>query len=176
MHRPFGVSLEVWDRFWSKVEPGENGCLEWTASHNGRGYGRCQINNRMRPAYHWTYEWNGGVIPDGMEIDHICENPKCVNPSHLEAVTPTENKHRRIGRTSQCRRGHEYTDANTYICKDGDRRCRECMRMVQREYYTGRWEDDSRKEYVAAWEEQHKKDRRAYKAEWYKRKKLSIAS
>src|SRR5690606_34662377 len=35
-------------------------------------------------------------IPYGYEVDHLCENTSCVNPAHLEAVTPEEHR-RRIG-------------------------------------------------------------------------------
>ena len=32
-----------------------------------------------------------GSIGDGLVIDHLCRNPRCVNPDHLEPVTTAVN-------------------------------------------------------------------------------------
>lgn len=45
-------------------------------------------------AYRLTYEWFIGPIPDGLQIDHLCGQPSCVNPEHLEPVTLRENVQR----------------------------------------------------------------------------------
>jgi len=54
------------------------------------GYGRYL----KQSAHRLWYERRYGPIPEGMEIDHLCRNTSCVNPDHLEAVTPVENKRR----------------------------------------------------------------------------------
>jgi hypothetical protein len=36
-----------------------------------------------------------GDIPDGMTVDHVCFNPLCVNPDHLQLLTRSENAARK---------------------------------------------------------------------------------
>lgn len=55
-----------------------------------------RINPVNRAAHRVAYEEFRGPIPEGLEIDHRCRNPMCINPEHLEAVTPQENKARRV--------------------------------------------------------------------------------
>src|SRR5207247_4303104 len=63
-----------------------------------------------------------------------CEARSCVRPDHLTAVTHRENllaSNTLAGinaRKTHCKRGHEFDKANTYICKEGKRMCRQCKR------------------------------------------------
>ena len=82
-------------RFWSKVDK-TNECWEWTASTTGNGYGQFWINGKLTGAHRVSYEMEYGPIPDGLQIDHLCENKLCVRPSHLEAVTQQENLRRAV--------------------------------------------------------------------------------
>lgn len=76
--------------------------------------------------------WAGGRIPDGHQVDHLCRRPGCVNPNHLEAVTPRENTLRGVGPTARlsavthCPKGHPYSGENLAIRPTGSRRCRAC--------------------------------------------------
>jgi len=86
---------DYYEKFWSRVDLSRD-CWEWSASRNAQGYGQFAMNGKTRSAYRVSYEWLVGGIPDGLEIDHLCRNPSCVNPSHLEAVTHTENVRRGV--------------------------------------------------------------------------------
>ncbi|WP_249139118.1 DNA (cytosine-5-)-methyltransferase [Actibacterium sp. MT2.3-13A] len=83
------------ERFWSKVEKTES-CWDWTAALNEKGYGIFWSNDQDRSvrAHRFAYEQIDGEIPDGLELDHLCRNRKCVNPAHLEPVTGKENTRR----------------------------------------------------------------------------------
>ncbi len=92
--------LPLIDRFWAKVDKtGE--CWLWRGAHVPKGYGQFAIERRPVYAHRFVYELVVGSIPDGMQIDHLCRTPACVNPDHLEAVTPAENLRRaRVARSA----------------------------------------------------------------------------
>jgi hypothetical protein len=81
-----------------------------------------------------------GPIPEGLTIDHLCKNPGCVRPDHLEAVTMRENIRRGSWASrTHCINGHEYTEENTYRMPSGYRDCRRCI------YLRGRKRDERRR-------------------------------
>ena len=86
------------ERFWNKVDKKEDGCWEWTASVRGYGnlYGQFRLGKRTVSAHRFAYELVVGEIPEGMVLDHLCRNTKCVNPSHLEPVLQRVNCQRGI--------------------------------------------------------------------------------
>lgn len=73
---------------------GRGSCWEWTGLKNVRGYGRINVAGTMQLAHRATYSALRGPIPEGLELDHLCRNPSCVNPDHLEPVTHAENVRR----------------------------------------------------------------------------------
>jgi hypothetical protein len=123
-------------------------CLEWTGALNDSG------GKRNRPAYPMiTFDkmrWQGnrlvymlskGHLIQKMQVCHTCDNTKCLNPEHLWQGTNQQNvdDKMRKGRHHQknqthCKRGHEFTDENTYKTTRGSRSCRVCLRALWRKY------------------------------------------
>lgn len=107
-------------------------CLLWTAGRDADGYGKFKVDGRTVRAHRWLYEHWIGPIPDGLELDHLCRTPACVNPAHLEPVDARTNTLRGNNpaalnaRKTHCKRGHEFDDKNTYAPPSGGRICRRC--------------------------------------------------
>lgn len=143
------------DRFMAKVKVLNNGCWEWQGSKMATGYGNFHTAGREGKhikAHRWSYQYFVGPIPKGYDIDHVCRNPSCVNPSpkHLEAVDHRTNMLR--GNTiaaknlakTHCIHGHEFTRENTRITREGFRKCRTCEKIKDSKRLNG-WERDRRK-------------------------------
>ena len=115
-----------------------DGCWLWTAGLFQSGYAQISIKNKTYRAHRISYEFWKGKIPEGLVIDHLCRNKSCINPNHLEAVTPSVNVKRgitiRIPKT-HCKQGHLYNKENTYIEPNGHRHCRICGRKWNQELY-----------------------------------------
>ena len=126
------------DRFWGNIVE-KDGCWVWGGTTFSSGYGSI-YDGKTRRVHRWSYEHFVGPIPDGLVIDHLCRNILCVNPEHLEPVTPGENTKRGLRGVlrTHCAQGHEMTEDNTYMAsKSGgytQRVCRTCQNIWQKEF------------------------------------------
>src|SRR5438105_140221 len=140
----------VAERFWAKVDRFDpDHCWEWTGGRSDTGYGSLNLgrdgSRRSVSAHRFAYELLIGPIPAGLVTDHLCRNRMCVNPKHLEMVSPRTNVLRskpyggaqppRAPTPTHCPAGHPYTEANTAFDKSTHKRhCRTCHRERQRKY------------------------------------------
>lgn len=93
-------------RFMDKVKRNENiECWEWCAAKDKDGYGTFQFagiyrkeKREKRRAHRVSYEIFHGEIPAGMIVCHRCDNPSCVNPSHLYLGVTKENVADRVAK------------------------------------------------------------------------------
>jgi len=125
-----------------------NGCWVWSGYTKGKdGYGRISVLGKKILAHRASYEFfNDTKIPDGLEVDHLCRNRKCVNPKHLELVTHSENAKRGMTgkvpcsshftqennpntKKTHCPKGHLYSSENTRIV-NGKRVCIACNKLA----------------------------------------------
>ena len=123
--------------FWRKVHAREDGCWEWVAARDKLGYGKFWSGTRLMFAHRWAYEQLIGPIPRGLEPDHLCRFPSCVNPTHIELITHRENIRRgyaSVPLKTHCAKGHPYSGSNLYIKPDGGRECRTCHRAWGRNW------------------------------------------
>lgn len=127
------TQVDPWDRLMAKCEQGDlhtDGTRCWVLREKGNnsGYGSFWLGGEHMTAQRaaWILH-HGEQIPEGLEIDHLCKNRRCVNPLHLEAVTHQTNLSRGSrAQQTHCKRGHEFTPENTRRSKRGERICRTC--------------------------------------------------
>lgn len=123
------------ERFWTKValEASGDDCWRWTGAKSRNGYGRFyDESGRVVQAHRWAYGYVVAPVPDELVVDHLCRNPGCVRPSHLDPVSQASNATRGLDvgrpRVETCRKGHPLTDDNVDVRPDGGRRCSQCRR------------------------------------------------
>lgn len=130
-------------RFWSRVEKTHE-CWNWVGGKTPEGYGQMSVPSLRRPfmAHRIAYELLIGPIPMGLHLDHLCRNPGCVNPAHLEPVTCKENVLHGVGLTAKnarkthCAKGHSLAEGLFYTRKDKTQRyCKICAGNAQRRYH-----------------------------------------
>lgn len=124
------------ERFWPKVDKQEDGCWIWTAGKDWDGYGIFSEGGRSHRAHRWSYEECVAPIPNDLVLDHLCRVVSCVNPDHLEPVTPRVNFCR--GETNatkvRCKWGHPLWGRNLIVQPSGKRNCRKCGNESTRRY------------------------------------------
>lgn len=103
-------------RFWSKVDKTAT-CWNWTGARDPNGYGRFGIRGRrLALAHRFAYELVNGTVPGALFLDHLCRNPSCVNPDHLEPVTHRENVMRGVvPNRGMCRKGLHPMTPETWV-------------------------------------------------------------
>lgn len=117
-----------------------SGCWEWSGAKDERGYGVWSRKGyRGCAAHRHVYELLKQTICPGETLDHLCRNPSCVNPAHLEETSSRENTLRGATIAAQnaakthCKHGHPLDEANTYHRLDRPagrgRQCRTCYRL-----------------------------------------------
>lgn len=108
----------------SNITEGDGGCWLWTRSKSPDGYGWASLKNKTYQAHRLVYRLVIGEPPEGTVLDHLCRVRHCVNPAHLECVSPIENLLRspitQAGMTV-CAKGHELS----WIRRQ--RRCLTCL-------------------------------------------------
>jgi hypothetical protein len=130
-------------RLWRYVSrDAQTGCWNWTGTLCPQGYGRIYTCGRLHGAHRLAFELHyGTALPFWADVDHLCHNPACVNPEHLEAVSHRENMRRRrpvVSRT-HCPHGHEWLPGSyTTNATSGARICLVCNRARCRADYRRR--------------------------------------
>lgn len=127
-------------RFWAKVEKTER-CWIWIGALRNN-YGRFGLTPKVIvQAHRFAFENLIGPIPEGLHLDHLCRNTRCVNPDHLEPVTSKTNTQRGKAGTkdaikTHCPKGHPYEGDNLeFHLSEGKRRCRTCRNEQARARY-----------------------------------------
>jgi hypothetical protein len=122
------------ERLSTRIELDANGCWVWQGPKDQKGYGRTFVGSRTdgtrksEKTHRMAYIFWVGPIPEGLTVDHLCENKPCCNPDHLELVTSAENTRRASERRETCRRGHSRKE-HAYLYEGAGRRfwvCRVC--------------------------------------------------
>ena len=129
------------DRFWAKVDKvtDPNGCWLWTAYRTKQGYGTFNINGKHHKAHRIAYWLFHGEIPLGLCILHKCDNPSCVNPSHLRQGTNADNvqdsiiKNRRANRKGELNGRAKLSESDINVIKTRIN-SNECQATIAKDY------------------------------------------
>ena len=116
------IAAGVVERFWARVVPEPNtGCWLWSGSFFPEGYALLSVDTRPVGAHRISFQIAGGELIHGMHLDHLCRNRWCVNPDHLEQVSPRENTRRGhspsaiLSVSGVCSKGHPLSGANVRV-------------------------------------------------------------
>jgi hypothetical protein len=125
---------------YAKGEPDE--CWIWLGKPISTGYGRIKQRGQTIRAHRLALVLKlGRDLGPGKVPNHMCGNPPCVNPAHLQESTPRENTLHGNSFASEnltktrCSKGHELTEENCMpsACARGKRHCLICDRDTSRE-------------------------------------------
>ena len=142
-----------------------SGCWEWCGYVSKHGYGQFSYKKKSWKAHRIVYLLFSGDLKEGLEIDHLCRNRKCVNPKHLEQVTRAVNVYRGLSpiavfmKRNECSKGHKYTPENTYKRPNDPKRfCKICRRETYNRMYANRQPEITKKRRQRAKELKLKKE------------------
>lgn len=116
-------------------------CRIWQRHIDKYGYAVASTPAGPRMALHLIYEREHGPLPAGHVLERLCGVRACVHPDHARPATraelfnPDNAPTQIVRRTGICLHGHAMTPENTIVAKNGDRKCRTCFNLRQREYY-----------------------------------------
>ncbi len=125
-------------RIWPRVVINKDLCWLWQGASQ-HGYGSVRINNKPTSLHRFTYSLFKKRLENGKELDHLCRNKSCCNPSHLEQVTHKENVFRgnapcvALAARTHCKHGHQFSGSNMiiqYYKGRPFRRCMACARAI----------------------------------------------
>ena len=133
--------MTVIEKFWSKVNK-TDGCWLWIGCTSKQGYGQFSVcRSKLVVAHRFSFELANGSIDRSLVIDHVCRVRNCVNPAHLRQVTHVQNVLENSLSLpalnllkTHCKRGHEFTEANTYPVPGGGRNCRTCRNIASQRF------------------------------------------
>lgn len=127
------------ERLWSRVDSsgGTYACWPWMGARFHFGHGAIKVNGRPWGAHRIAWELENGPVPEGQNVQHICDNPPCCNPRHLYVGTPRENG-RDMAIRNRVRRGEQAPNARLTesIVLTARRRCAagEEIREIARDF------------------------------------------
>jgi len=93
------------ERFWKRTEKTDK-CWYWRGRIARNGYGMYSTGTRTNMAHRFAYTDVVGAIPNGYQLDHLCHNRACVNPSHLRLATNKQNNENPAGLNSNNTTGY----------------------------------------------------------------------
>lgn len=139
MPTPWDLPARIRDRV--RIDAASD-CWLWIGARNERGYGRLSADGRLQGAHRVVYELLQAKIPaETPHMDHLCCHPPCVNPKHLEPVTPQENATRSANYLQKgpfpC--GHPRAEENVYLLRYPGKDDRTCCATCQRERVNARY-------------------------------------
>lgn len=140
------ITEEVISRILQKIQIPESiwDCWIWIAGKSDskytNGYGKFNLNGRSIYAHRYVYFLANRRNPSNT-IDHLCNNTLCMNPLHLQDEIWAINSGRtKWAISSHCQAGHRWTENNTYHTTDGKRKCRECIKLLDKKHYHNKYE------------------------------------